>query len=156
MLWEGFPCAGPFCLPIPFRNLWQNDSNPWFEQLSLPKWEPTVWPEMFTLQMFLLELFSALHYILSREKLYTPPPPPPIFWPKGIFRGGGWGCIFCGPTRQEFYTPPPFIHPPTPRRVFSGEGGWGCIKFGPVFSLPQLFFGWNHYALHDTMTATLK
>ena len=27
---------------------------------------------------------------------------------------------------------PPFYTPPTPRRVFSGEGGWACIKFGPV------------------------
>ena len=51
----------------------------------------------------------------------------------GIFQGGGWGCIFWGPTRQEFYTPPPFYTPPTPRRVFSGVGGWACIKFGPVF-----------------------
>ena len=73
---------------------------------------------------------------ISREKLYTPPPP--HFWLKGTFQGRGWGCIFWGPARQEFYMPPPFIHPPTPRRVFSGVGGWGCIKFGPVRLLPVL------------------
>ena len=50
---------------------------------------------------------------LSREKLYTTPPPSPHFWPKGIFQRRGWGCIFRGPTRQEFYTPP-FLYTPHP------------------------------------------
>ena len=74
--------------------------------------------------------------LFSRANLYTPPPTHPHFWPWGIFQGGGWGCIFWGPTRQEFYTPPPFYTPPTPRRVFSGVGGWACIKFGPVCFSP--------------------
>ena len=42
---------------------------------------------------------------------------------KAFFGGGGWGCIFWGPPRQKFYTPPSFIQPPTPRRVFPGWGG---------------------------------
>ena len=68
------------------------------------------------------------------EIIYAPPPP---FLARRHFSGrGGWGCIFRGPTRQEFYTPPPFIRPPTPRRVFSGVGGWGCMKFGPVIFVP--------------------
>ena len=66
----------------------------------------------------------------SREELYTPPPPP-IFGQKGIFMGGG-GVYILKPPRQEFYTPPLFYTPPTPKRVFSGVGGWGCIKFSPV------------------------
>ena len=35
------------------------------------------------------------------------------------------------PAARILYAPP-FYTPPTPRRVFSGEGGWACIKFGPV------------------------
>ena len=27
-----------------------------------------------------------------------------------------------------------FIHPPTPRRVFSGVRGWWCTKFGPAWT----------------------
>ena len=77
--------------------------------------------------------------VIQGEIIYAPPPSP-YFWPKGISGGGGWGCIFWGPTRQEFYTPPPFYTPPTPRRVFSG-GGWGCIKFGPVSDFKTLHDG---------------
>ena len=74
--------------------------------------------------------------------IYAPPPPPPISGQKALYtRREGWGCIFWGPTRQEFYTPPPFYTPPTPRRVFSGEGGWGCIKFGPAKVRVPLFLG---------------
>ena len=53
---------------------------------------------------------------------------------KKHFSGEGGGGVYSEPpTRQEFYTPPPFLYaPPAPRRVFSGVGGWGCIKFGPV------------------------
>ena len=61
----------------------------------------------------------------SRERLYTPPPSP-HFWPEGIFQGRGGGCIFRGPTRQEFYTPPPpFIRPPPLEGYFQGWGGGG-------------------------------
>ena len=49
---------------------------------------------------------------------YAPP-----FWPEGIFEERGGGVIFRTPPRQEFHTPPSFVHPPTPRRVFSGVGG---------------------------------
>ena len=61
------------------------------------------------------------------------PPPPPISGQKAFFRGGGWGCILRGPTRQEFYRYPPFVRPPRRKGIFRG-GGWGCIKFGPVDS----------------------
>ena len=64
----------------------------------------------------------------SGEKLYTPPPSP-IFGQKGNFGGEGGGCIFWSPPRQEFYTPPLFYTPPTPRRVFSGWGGGGVYNF---------------------------
>ena len=46
------------------------------------------------------------------ESIY--PPPSSHFWPKDIFWGGGWGCIFWSPTRQEFYTPPPLLYAPHP------------------------------------------
>ena len=75
--------------------------------------------------------------LFQGEIIYTPPPPPPHFWLKGIFEGRGWGCIFWGPTRQEFYNPPPFYAPPTPRRVFSGVGGVGVYKIWPRnFGIP--------------------
>ena len=67
----------------------------------------------------------------SRENLYTPPPPLPHFWPKAFFRRGGWGCIFWGPTRQEFYTPPLFIRPPRLGGYFQGWGGVGVYKIWP-------------------------
>ena len=68
----------------------------------------------------------------SGAKLYTPPPSPPPFLLIRHFLGeGGWGCIFWGPTRQEFYMPPPFIRPPPLGGSFQGWGG-ACIKFGPV------------------------
>ena len=58
---------------------------------------------------------------------YIHPPPPRISGPKPFFRGGGWGCIFWGPTREEFYyaPPPPFIHPPPLEGYFQG---WGTHK----------------------------
>ena len=56
------------------------------------------------------------------EIIYAPPPPP-ISGHKAFFRGGGWGCIFWGPPRQEFYTPPLFIHPPPLEGYFQGRGG---------------------------------
>ena len=59
----------------------------------------------------------------SRAKLYNPPPPP-HFWPEGIFQGGGGGGVyFEAPRGRNFIRSPPSIHPPTPRRVFSGVGG---------------------------------
>ena len=68
-------------------------------------------------------------YDFQAENIYAPPPPhPPISGHKAFFRRGGWGCIFSGPTWQEFYTPLLFIQPPTPRRVILGMGGWACIN----------------------------
>ena len=61
------------------------------------------------------------------EIIYAPPP----FGQKAILRGRGGGVYILNPPWQDFYTPPSFIRPPTPRRIFSGVGGWGCIKFGP-------------------------
>ena len=80
------------------------------------------------------ELALGTFGLVSRAKLCTPPPPTPISGHKAFFRGGGWGCIFWGPTRQEFYTPPPLIHPPPLGGSFQGWGGGACIKFGPVSS----------------------
>ena len=87
------------------------------------------------------KIYLHLHFQFPGRNYIRPPPPPPISGQKAFSSGGGWGCIFWGPTRQEFYTPPPppFYTPPTPRRVFSGVGGWGCIKFGPV----QLFLNYK-------------
>ena len=62
--------------------------------------------------------------------------PPPHFWPEGIFQGRGVYILKPHAAGILYAPPPPFIHPPTPRRVFSGAGGWGCIKFGPA----DLFF----------------
>ena len=72
------------------------------------------------------------------EIIYAPPPPPPISGQKAFSRGGGWGCIFWGPTQQEFYTPPPFIHPPPLGGYFQGWGGWGCTKIGPVCNSSEI------------------
>ena len=81
--------------------------------------------------------FAAQH-IFQGEFIYTPPPPPP-FLAKRHFPGeGGGGVYFEGPTRQEFYTPPPLL-PFTPHPLggyFQGWWGWGCIKFGPL-SIPK-------------------
>ena len=76
-------------------------------------------------------LFCCAEVICPGRNCIRPPPPSSPFWPEGIFEGGGGGCIFRTPPRQDFYTPPLFYTPPTPRRVFLGAGG-GCIKFGPV------------------------
>ena len=63
---------------------------------------------------------------------YAPPPPSPHFWPKGIFQGRGMGVYILSPHAAGIlYAPPPFIHPPTPRRVFSGVGGVGVYKIWP-------------------------
>ena len=68
---------------------------------------------------------------------YIRPPPPPPFLTTRHFSGeGGWGCIFWGPTRQEFYTPPPpppFIPPPPLEGYFlrGGGGGVGVYKIWP-------------------------
>ena len=80
---------------------------------------------------------KVLLNLWSREKLYTPPPPSPHFWPKGIFKGRGVGVYILRPHAAGILYAPPFLiyTPPTPRRVFSGEGGWACIKFGPVFGV---------------------
>ena len=51
------------------------------------------------------------------------PPPTPMSGRKAFFSGGGVGVYMLGPTRQEFYTPPPLYTPPTPRRVLSWVGG---------------------------------
>ena len=72
----------------------------------------------------------------SRENLYTPPPPPPapISVQKAFSGEGGWGCIFWGPTRQEFYTPPsPLLYTPPPLGgYFQGWGGGvGVYKIRP-------------------------
>ena len=61
---------------------------------------------------------------IQGEIIYAPPPSP-ISGQKAFSRGGGWGCIFWGPARQKFYTPPPFIHPPPLGGYFQGWGGGG-------------------------------
>ena len=66
------------------------------------------------------------------EIIYPPPPLPPFLAIRHFSGEGGGGVYFEAP-RQEFYAPPPFYTPPTPRRVILGVGGWACIKFGPVF-----------------------
>ena len=68
-------------------------------------------------------LLGDLHSFPGRNYI-----PPPLSGHKAF----SWrGCIFWGPTWQDFYTPhPPFIHPPSPRGVFSGVGVykiWPCI-----------------------------
>ena len=45
---------------------------------------------------------------------YIRPPPSPFSGQKAFSRGGGWGCIFWGPARQKFYTPPPLLYTPHP------------------------------------------
>ena len=99
--------------------------------------------------------------LFQGEIIYAPPPPPPpISGQKAFFRRGGWGCIFWGATRQEFYTPPPlFYTPPTFRRVFSGVGGWGCIKFGPVILskiITRIKFSWNFLGLFECFLLVLQ
>ena len=70
---------------------------------------------------------------MAMEKLYNPPPSS-ISGQKTFFRGGRRVCIchFWGPTRQEFYTPLPFLYTPHPNKGIFRGGAWGCIKFGPV------------------------
>ena len=67
-----------------------------------------------------LHLLYILKFHMSRERLYAPPAPP--FWPRRYFEA---------PRGRNFFSPPLFYTPPSPRRVFSGVGG-GCIKFGTV------------------------
>ena len=61
-----------------------------------------------------------LQQSLQEEIIY---PPPACFWPNGIFQGRWVGVHILRPhaagipTRQEFYIPPPFYTPPTPRRA---------------------------------------
>ena len=73
------------------------------------------------------------HWFSGGDYVYTPPTPSPISGQKAFSRGVGWGCIFWGPARQEFYAPPPppFYTPPSPRTVFKiifrGGGGVGGV-----------------------------
>ena len=68
----------------------------------------------------------------SPGRNYIRPPSTPISGHKAFFSGGGWGCIFWGPTRQEFYTPPlPFIHPPPLGGSFQGWEGGGVQHLAP-------------------------
>ena len=53
------------------------------------------------------------------------------------------GVHILRPPAAGILYPPPFYTPPTPRRVFSGEGGWVCIKFGPV-DLIMSSVPWEH------------
>ena len=65
----------------------------------------------------------------SREKLYNPHPP---FLAKRHFPGEGGGCVyFEAPRGRNFIPPPPLLHNPPPRRVFSGVGGVGVYKIWP-------------------------
>ena len=90
-------------------------------------------------------ILSKLLWLKGRQKtrpwpkLYTPPSPP-ISGQKAFFRGGGWGCIFWAPTRQEFYTPPPpfFIRPPPAEGYFQGVGGVGVYKIWPRKTGPEM------------------
>ena len=66
---------------------------------------------------------SPICWSRSRAKLYTPPSlPPPISGYKAFFRGGGVGVYILRPPAPGILYAPPFYTPPTPRRVFSGEG----------------------------------
>ena len=88
-----------------------------------------------------LPFWSLLSPFLSNfpGRTYIRPPPSPHFWPKGVFLGRGAGVYILRPRAAGSLYAPLFYTPPTPRRVFSGEGGWGCIKFGPV----NFHFHWD-------------
>ena len=76
-----------------------------------------------------IKTLPSLNLGKNPGKGYIPPPHHPIFAQRACFREGG-GCMLWSPPRQEFYTPPLFYTPPTPRRAFSELGG-GVIKFAP-------------------------
>ena len=46
---------------------------------------------------------------IIQGEIISPPPLPPFLAKRHLSGEGGGGCIFWGPTRQEFYTPPSFI-----------------------------------------------
>ena len=102
--------------------LWQNSGGPTkdISKGDIWKWDFAV---KCALDMYILTAFSKaipqekrlvdtqnpISRGLGPGRNYINPPPPPISGQKAFFRAGGWGCIFWGPPRQEFYTPPP--HP---------------------------------------------
>ena len=59
-------------------------------------------------------IFLALSRKIPGRNYIRPPPLPPISGHKALSREGGWGCVFRGPPRQEFYTPPPLLYNPHP------------------------------------------
>ena len=69
----------------------------------------------------------------SREKFCTHPLPPIFGLKKGTFQGRRVGVYILRPHAAGILDPPPplIIHPPTPRRVFSGVGGVGVYKMWP-------------------------
>ena len=76
-------------------------------------------------------LTSLIKEVSPGKNSIRPPPLSPFCGQKGIFGGEGGGVYNLEPPRQEFYTPPLFYTPPTPRRVFSGVGGVGVYKIWP-------------------------
>ena len=102
-------------------------------------------------------LLCAMGFLVSQHSQLAAIPPLPFLSVSPLGEHAKWGCDTPPPkgylsdtraipyenkangcdTRQEFYTPPLFIHPPPLGGYFQG-GGWGCIKSGPVFFF---FFG---------------
>ena len=108
-----------------------------------------LWPvkAIFEKRAATVEVDTLISPGFFRGNIIYAPFPSHHFWLKGIFQGRGVGCIFWGPTRQEFYTPPPPLkHPPPLEGYFQGWGGWGCIKFGPVFFF-LVFSGFRNFGL---------
>ena len=83
----------------------------------------------------------------GRNSIHPPPPSPPFLAIRHV-QGRGMVCIFWGPTRQEFYTPPP----PAPLEG-SFQGGGGVYTICPNnLSRKELPESMSPKAIPDTAT----